>query len=821
MTIERPLSDPAAPQALKPLPPSQLRRATDLSSLDFASTADLDPVDGFTGQDRARDAIDFGSAIGQPGFNLFVIGSPDASMQRTVEAMIRSAPAEGKPLSDWVYVNNFADAHKPVAIRLPAGKACDFRDVMHELIEDLKVALPSAFEGEDYQTRRGVIDEAFQKRQAEAFGGLRSKAEAQGLLFLRTPLGFAFAPGQNGEVVPPEEFNKWDEARRQGVQQVMEMLQKDLEHIMRQLPSWEKERRDEMRTLNRETARLAIGELIDQTKGEMADLPLVASHLDAVREDLIENAGIFIMKGEGEEGFPTEAGPGGPFDRYEVNVLVCHENGGKNVPVVQELHPTLANLTGRVEYLSRQGALITNFRMIKAGAIHRANGGYLLLDARNLLTEPFSWVALKRLLRRGEIVIEDVNRFLGLTSTVTLEPDPIPLDLKVVLFGDRMLYYLLSAYDPELGEHFKVLADFEDEFDRSPDNEIAFAHLIAALAQDNRFRPLERDAVCLVVEQAARIASDSGKLTLLTDRIRDLMAEADFNASRERRPLVNRADVERALNQQIRRASRIRDRSREAILQDVALVDTSGTRVGQINGLSVMELGGFSFGRPTRITCRVRPGGGHVVDIERETKLGGPLHSKGVLILSGFLAGHYALDTPMSLSASLVFEQSYGGVEGDSASSAELYSLLSALADIPLRQDIAVTGSVNQHGEVQAIGGVNEKIEGFYDICNARGLTGTQGVAIPRSNVRHLMLRQDVVDACADGRFSIYPIATIDEGIALLTGRAAGSRSADGAFPPDSINAAVERRLRDFATVLQRFGAREGNSGAAKPAEDD
>ena len=440
------------------------------------------------------------------------------------------------------------------------------------------------------------------------------------------------------------------------------------------------------------------------------------------------------------------------------------DSGNPGAPVIEELHPTLGNLVGRIDYVSTRGVLITNFRLIKAGAMHRANGGYLLVDVRSLLTEPFSWMALKRTIRQREIKIEDVARFLGLTSTVSLEPDPIPLKVKVVLFGDRLLYFLLVALDPEVGQHFKVLADFENDIERSPQNEELLARLIASIAQRDGLKPFDREAVSLALEHAARLAEHADKLTLLVEQLRDVLNEADFWAADAKRSIVSRGDVDTAVTQRIQRASRIRDRIQESVLQQVALIDTAGSSVGQINGLSVSELGGFSFGRPIRITCQVRPGSGKVVDIEREVELGGPIHSKGVLILSGFLAGRYALDVPMSLYASLVFEQSYSGVEGDSASSAELYALISALADVPLRQDLAVTGSVNQHGEIQAIGGVNEKIEGFFDICRARGLTGTQGVLVPKANVQHLMLRRDVVEACAAGKFAIYPIATIDRG---------------------------------------------------------
>ena len=804
-----------AETALRPLRADQLYRPTDISRFAFSTTSELQPIDGLVGQARALEAIRFGTHVDKSGFNLFVIGPNGARMQDAVKALLADE-ARGKPSSsDWVYVNNFAAADRPVAIELPAGRARKFHDAMHKLIDDLTSALPAVFQSEDYQTRRGAIDESFQKKQGEAFSALRDKAAAKDIVILRTPLGFALAPAKNGQVVPPDEFNTWPEAKRHEVQSIIETLEKDLEHIVHQIPQWEKQRRDEMRQLNRDTAKYAVDQLIEEAKAIFKDLPRVIQHIEAVRADLVENVGMFIVKSEDDESETSGYRPGSSFDRYEVNALVTQDSNEPGAPLVEELHPTLGNLIGRIEYVSIRGALVTNFRLIKAGALHRANGGYLLLDARSVLLEPFSWTALKRTLRGGEIAIEDIARFLGLTSTVSLEPDPIPLKVKVILFGDRLLYFLLAALDPELAEHFKVLADFENDFARTPENETILARLLAALARHDGLSPLDREAVALVLEHAARAADHANKLSLVVEQLREVLIEADFCAREARRSVISRADVDQALMARVRRAARLRDRAQEAILEKVALIDTAGAHVGQINGISVIELGGFSFGRPTRITCRVRPGSGKVVDIEREVELGGPVHSKGVLILSGFLAGRYALDTPMSLFASLVFEQYYGGVEGDSASSAELYTLLSALADVPLRQDLAVTGSVNQHGEIQAIGGVNEKIEGFFDICEKRGLTGTQGVLIPQANMQHLMLRKDVIDACAAGRFAVYPIATINEGIALLTGIAAGERGADGAYPPDSVNRRIEDRLRTFASIRRNFS---GQSTGGLPA---
>lgn len=788
------------------LAPQLLYRRANLSAMHFETTADIEAVEGIIGQERAVEAVRFGSRIDKPGFNLFVIGAPEARMRPTVQASLKRQAAAEDPPCDWVYVNNFTEPHKPVAIALPAGRAPRFRDAMQELIEDLRVALPVAFESEDYQALRGSIDDAFQKKQAEAFAELGTKAQTRGLVLIRTPMGFALAPAQDGKVVSPDEFNAWNETKKQEVQEATRELEKELERVVRLLPSWEKERRDEVRKLDRDIAARAVSQSIDETKAGFQDIPAILEHLDAVQADLIENVPIFIGRARDEEMFAMDPALGAPFSRYEVNVLVTCEDATCGAPIVEELHPTLGNLIGRIEYMARQGALVTNFRLIKPGAVHRANGGYLLLDARSLLTEALSWAALKRMLKQRRIVIEEPSRLIGLGSTVTLEPDPIPLGVKIVLFGDRLLYYLLSAFDPELREHFKVLADFEDDIDRGEESEAAMARLLAALVNDEGLLPIEREGVALLIEHAARMADDAGKLTLLADRLRDLVIEADFRAREAGHAATSRDDIGHALDERERRASRLRDRSQEAIMKNLALIDTDGARIGQINGLSVLDVGGYRFGKPTRITARVRPGGGRVVDIEREARLGGPIHSKGVLILSGFLAGHFALDGPMSLYASVVFEQSYGGVEGDSASSAELYALLSALADVPLRQDIAVTGSVNQHGQVQAIGGVNEKIEGFFDLCRERGLTGTQGVAIPEANVQHLMLREDVVESCAQGRFAVYPIRTIDEGITLLTGHPAGERDDAGHYPDGTINNLVETKLQLYAETLRRFG---------------
>jgi len=804
-------------EPLKPLPASDLYRFADSSALTFSTTAELAPAEPMAGQSRARDAIAQATQMQSRGFNLFVTGLPGGGMREAVKGALCEATRTKPSPSDWVYVYNFVEPGKPVAIDLPTGRAVQFRDAMRDLVADLRIALPAAFEREDYQTRRTAVEEAIQQKQDEAFQALGEKAGKQDIVIVRTPLGFALAPARNDEVVPPDEFDSWPEEQKREVQDRIRLLEEDLEHVLRQIPSWEKERRDQLRQLDRETTKLAVGRSLEDIEEQFSDIPKVRDHLVRVRDDLIENAAMFIAGGENEQIRPEDhRGVGGLFDRYEVNVLATRSAGETGCPVVEEMHPTLVNLIGRVEYAVRQGVLLTNFRLIKAGALHRANGGFLVLDARALLSEPFSWSALKRALRQQQITIEDVGHFLGLTGTISLEPDRIPLDITVVLIGERLLYYLLAEFDPEFHEHFKILADFDDDLNRSAESETVFAQLVATMLRAGGLRPMSRDGVARMIEHASRLSDDADKLTLVADDIRDVLFEADFWASKSGRDTLTREDVQRALDERDRRAARLRERSQEAILREISLVDTEGSRVGQINGLSLLELGKFRFGRPTRITARVRPGTGRVVDIEREVALGGSFHSKGVLILSGFLSGRYALDTPMSLFASLVFEQSYGAVEGDSASSAELYALLSALSEIPLRQDLAVTGSVNQHGQIQAIGGVNEKIEGFFDICRARGLTGSQGVIIPRSNVQHLMLRSDVVKACSDGQFAIYAVASVDEGLELLTGKPAGTPDANGRFPPESVNRAVEEKLRAFAAIRRQFGGR-GEEGQRKP----
>ncbi|HHE73367.1 MAG TPA: ATP-binding protein [Chloroflexi bacterium] len=772
----------------------QLRRPAALEALTFGTTAELEEIAEFVSHKRAVEAIELGLGIRGAGFNIYALGPTGLDKRGVVATYFHSRAQETPTPSDWCYVHNFAEEHRPLAIELPAGKGKEFRDAMAQLVTQLGSALSAAFESEEYQVRRQSILEELQERQAEAFEALQRNARNAGMALIRTPGGIVVAPTRDGEVLSPEEIAKLSEEEQAQIKERMEGLQEELQAILRQVPRWQRETQERLEALNREMAGLAVGVLFDELRRTFGDYPRVVEHLHAVQEDVIAHADLFLSRPDGQTLLNRERA----LQRYAVNVLIDNSET-QGAPVIYEDNPTYQNLVGRVEHRAEMGALTTDFTLIKAGALHRANGGYLILDVAKVLGQPYAWEGLKRALKSRSIRIESLGQQLSLISTVTLEPEPIPLDVKVALVGNRLLYYLLWELDPEFADLFKVAADFEEEMPRDPEHELIYARLVATLGKRAGLRPFERLAVAHIIEQSARIAGDAHKLSTRMRDITDLMHEADYWAGKAGRDVVTVEDVDHAIDAQIQRLDRVRDRLQEAILRDLLLISTEGKTVGQVNGLSVMTLGSFSFGRPTRITASVRAGKGEVIDIEREVELGGPIHSKGVMILTGFLNGRYAREIPLSLSASLVFEQSYSGIEGDSASSAELYALLSAIAEVPLKQSLAVTGSVNQRGDVQAIGGVNEKIEGFFDLCRARGLTGEQGVIIPRANVQHLMLRHDVVEAVAKGQFHIYAVDSVDQGIELLTGVPCGVPDESGAYPPDSINARVQAQLEAWA----------------------
>ncbi len=789
-----------------PLPAEALYHRFDPDHFDFETTADLPDLTEFIGQARAVESVRFGVGIRRKGYNLFVMGPPGSGKHSLVHQYLEQRAA-GEPVPpDWVYVNNFDHPHKPMALRLPAGTGCLLRQDVARFIDELAGTLPATFQSDEYRTRIQSLEQELKERQEQAFGALGEEAEKEQIKLFRTPGGFAFAPVKDDEVVDPDEFGKWPAEERQRVEQTVATLQERLQAIIQEIPQWSRETREKVRNLNRDVATGAVESLLGELKQGYTELPAVIEWMERMGRDIVDNIREFLGADESGDTILPGKGDGDPrrIHRYKVNVMV--DNGAtKGAPITYSDHPTYLNLVGRAEHLAQYGTLVTDFTLLKPGALHEASGGYLLVDAHKLLTQPYAWEGLKRALYSNEIRIESLEKMLSLVSTVSLEPEAIPLDVKVVLLGEREIYYLLYEYDPDFAELFKVAADFDNRIDRSEQNAADYARLIATIARQEDLRPFDRGAVARVVEHGSRLVEDTEKLSIHTRSIADTLREADYWATEAGRETITAADISLAIEHRRFRGARVQEHIREEILRNTLLIDTAGERVGQINGLSVLSLGDHAFGQPSRVTATVHIGEGHVVDIEREVELGGPIHSKGVLILSAFLAARYAQDHPLSLSASLVFEQSYGQVDGDSASMAELCALLSAVSGLPIRQSLAMTGSVNQHGQAQPIGGVNEKIEGFFDVCAARGLTGEQGVIIPAPNVKHLMLREDVVQAAAEGRFHIYAVERVDQALELLTSAPAGEQDSEGNWTPDSINALVQGRLTEMSLIRQTF----------------
>ncbi len=794
----------------------QLYHSCDQEQFRFQTTADLEDLTEVIGQMRAMDAIRFGTGIRHDGYNLFVLGPSGIGKNSVVRQYLeKKAGSEHKP-DDWCYVNNFSQPHKPQVLRLPSGRGAELHERMEKLVDYLRSAIPALFEGDEYRAKVGAIQEEFSKRQEQAFKELGEDAAKQHIALLRTPEGFAFAPLRDSEVIPPDEYEKLPDEEKKQVEADIAGLQQRLEKVMRQIPQWRKERHERIKKLDRETTLQVVAHLVDELKEAFTDLPTVTKYLDQVQQDIVDNADDFRKQEETATFGGMTMVTHKTFHHYQVNVLVT--NGRKpGAPIVCEDSPTYSNLVGRVEHIAQMGALVTDFTLIKPGALHLANGGYLLLDIRKVLVQPFAWEGLKRALQTHEIRIESLGQMYSLVSTVSLEPEPIPLETKVILFGDRMFYYLLQQYDPEFTELFKVPADFEERIERNADTQQLYARLIATLARKEELLPFDRGAVARVIEHGARIVEDAERLSTHMRSIVDLLREADFCSREAGHGVVEAHDVQCAIDAQIKRQDRLRDRLYEAILRDTLVISTEGEVTGQINALSVIELGNFAFAQPTRITATTRLGDGEMVNIEREVKLSGAIHSKGVMILSSFLAARYAKNQPLAFSASLVFEQSYGMVDGDSASLAELCVLLSNLADVPIKQSLAITGSVNQLGHAQAIGAVNEKIEGFFDICAARGLTGDQGVLVPAANVKHLMLRRDVVAAAEAGKFHIYAVEDVDQAISILTGLPAGVANAKGEYPEGSVNRKVTARLAELTEIRKSLAKQK--AGAKKKAD--
>jgi len=789
------------------LTPDALARRCDPAALEDALRADTPGTAAIVGQQRAHEAVAHGIAMPRDGHHLFVMGPPGVGkrtlVRRAIEAHVAS---NGVECFDWAYVNNFAQPHRPRVLRLPRGRASALRQHMRSLADDLRTMIPATFESEEYATAVERLNTEYKERAEQAVLEVGEAAQAQGLVMVRTPVGLSFAPRKPTEdgsdaVYTPEEFAALPEAERTRLQQALQVAQEQLVRALRGTVRLRKEHADRLRTLNRSMTRVAVEHAVDEVKDDYADLPEVLAYLEAVRDDVIEKADRFRSP-QGEEGGPGEGPMVAEIDlsAYEVNVLV-DAAGGHGAPIVTLDHPTHQQLIGRVDHLARMGTLLTDYRLVQPGALHRANGGFILIEAAKLLTQPFAWDALKRALMRREIRIESMAEMVSLVTTVQLEPEPIPLAVKVVLFGEREIGELLQEYDPDFGRLFRVVADFSDDLPRADGVQRELAQSLAAQGAALALLPASAGALARLVDHGARLAGDAQRLSASVQRLIDVLTEADQRARDAGHARIEAGDVDAAVAARRRRASRIDERLREEVGRGMLMIATAGERVGQINGLMVYEAGGETFGEPVRITATTRLGDGEVIDIQRETHLGGPVHAKGVLILAAFLGARYSRFRAHAIFASLVFEQTYGIVEGDSASMAELLALLSSIADVPLKQSLAVTGSINQFGDVQPIGGVNEKIEGFFDVCAARGLDGSHGIVMPEANVAQLMLRDDIVQAVAAGRFTIHAVRHVDEAIEVLTGLPAGDPQAPHASRADTVNGRIVARLREYARL--------------------
>ncbi|MFY0678341.1 MAG: AAA family ATPase [Neptuniibacter sp.] len=789
------------------LSPEQLYCSCDPELLPFKTTSTLEPFSGFFGQDRAIEAMDFGIGMRRPGYNLFVMGNPHTGRFSFAMENLRAVAKKEKKPGDWVYLNNLSDNRHPLSIQFPAGKALQFkRDIKH-IIERVLAEMPAAFESPSYQRKKSKIERELNRYYDQAIETVEKEAREHSIAVYRDAGSVGFTPVAEGQAMDEAVFSQLPEEVRDGFTRAIANLEDQLNDALTELPQWRREATEKLKNLDRDTARQSVSPVFQPIKDKYANISAVADYLTEMETSLVKNCGEIV----GEEKLlepVTDASRRQYMEgSYGVNLLVDNDKV-KGAPVTYEAHPSYENLFGRVEYTSEMGALSTSYKLIRPGALHRANGGYLVMEAEKLLEQPFVYGALKRALKSHEIRIESpASEYTGI-STITLTPEAIPLNVKVVLIGSRNIYYLLQELDHDFEKMFRVVVDFDEDVDRTPQTIRSYARLMKTLADEEGLAPLTRRAVARLVEHSSRQAENQEQLSAHIGELVDLLCEADFKRIKEEDELINADHVEMALNAKERRTSRMSEKIAESILNETVLIDTDGDAVGKANGLTVLQVGDVAFGTPARITATVHPGNRGIVDIEREVTLGQPIHSKGVMILSGFLGHQYAQDFPLAISASIALEQSYGFVDGDSASLAEVCTLLSALTHIPISQNFATTGSINQYGEVQAIGGVNEKIEGFFNLCKARGLNGLQGVIVPKANVRNLMLKAEVVEAVKQGKFSVFAVAHVDECLEILMGRKAGRRKEDGTFTQRSINAQVVKRLREVSQAKA-----ESNSG--------
>ena len=792
----------------------QLYTKCDPQKFNFTSTAELEERLSALGQDRALAAVEIGINIQSKGYNLFCLG-PEGTGKSSLVKRVLAKEAKQRPTpNDWAYVYNFEEPYKPRAISFPAGMAPEFARDIDRLIENLSVTIPAVSESEEYKAGVSIIQEKHKQSKEKYIKILQKKAKGKSVTLLHMPVGLVVAPVKNGEVLSPEAFENLPEEEKKQLIEDLNQMQAEIENSSHDLPAWEEKQRDEINRLRGKFLKETVKDPIDELHVKYKGMKQANDFLRAIQHYILDNVEEFIPSTEaaapadGEDPLsallskikqPEED----KYAKFKVNVIVKNEPDS-GAPIIHLDHPTQGNLVGKVERIQQYGALLTDFSLIKAGALHQANGGFLLIDARKMLMQPFAWDSLKRAIASKLIKIEAPSEETSFT-TISLDPEPIPLNVKIILTGDAELYELLSERDPDFSDYFKVEADFGVLMDRTEENEIEYAKLIGSLSKKKKLRSLNKQAVAKIIEHSSRLAESSEKLTAHIASIGDLLREADYWARKSKSNHIGKNHIDQAIDAQIYRGGRIKEAMLEQIDKGTILIDIKGKKVGQINGLVVYNFSRNSFGKPSRITTQVRIGKGEFVNIEREVEMSGPIHSKGVLILESLLANRFAKYCPLSLNASIVFEQSYGGVDGDSASSTEYYCLLSAISGIPIKQNIAVTGSINQFGEIQPIGGVNEKIEGFFDVCAHQGLTGDQGVIIPRTNVADLMLREDICQAVEDGKFNVWAVDTVDDGIEILTGLKAGQIDKNGKYPRKSVNYAVQQGLANFYKCYARY----------------
>ncbi|TPQ25598.1 ATP-binding protein [Methylomonas koyamae] len=758
------------------------------------------PYSGILGQNRAQSALAFGIAMKAPGYNIFVMGNPGTGRLSMVSHHLTAyAEQQESPLS-YAYVENFENPREPVAVELPSGEGHSFAKDIEKLIDNVLATFPAAFESPSYQQKKTAIERRFNQRYNAAIDLVDSKARAMGVALYRDNDSITFLPIRNNKALDEEQFTLLPEAERDAFHQHTEELEEYLGDVLLELPQWRRTLAEEIRQLDSDTIKLALEPLLAELTDKYQNVDDVITYLAEVEKNLSNTISDFLMPTRNPESREIIAKRQMLVEQYLPNILVDCKHDAAGAPVIYEPHPIYQNLFGRIEYLSDQGTLITNYRRICPGSLHRANGGYLILDAEKILTYPFVWEGLKRALKAGKIEIESPYSELGI-NTITLKPEVIPLNVKVILVGTRDIYYLLEELDSEFNEMFRVLADFDDYIKRTPDSIGQFVQVMKQQARDAGAKPLTDGALVRLIEHSCRLAENQQRLSAHVNNCLEIIAEANLLGSQTGAAQIGKAEVELALAAREQRNGRIAEAILEEMLDGTILIDTDGEAIGKVNGLTVMDIGGSSFGAPARITTTVHPGSRGIVDIEREVELGQPIHSKGVMILTGYLGHCYAQQFPLAISASIAMEQSYGHIDGDSASLAELCCLISALTRTPIKQGFAMTGSINQYGEVQAIGGVNEKIEGFFELCAARGLTGRQAVIIPASNKRNLMLKREVIDAVEQGLFAIYAISSVDEALNLLTGQEAGAMNAEGQYPEGSVNFKAVARLKEISEI--------------------